>query len=377
MSVIIDRIIYDFVANDARVIGYGGVPSGSLVIPDTITYQSVIYNVRSIKNNAFLGLTGFTGTLTIGSNVHTIGSNAFNNCSGFTGSLTIPNSVTSIGTSVFYNCRGFTGSLTIPNSITSIGAFAFYGCNRFTGSLTIPNSITSIGDFAFYNCTGFTGSLTIPNSVTSIGANAFNNCPNLVNVIINNQAICSVQSNSFTNVSSNPNSSIQFVLTYNYGELTGNWPTISGYYATVIYEKANPTITNFSIPTKNYGDLPFEITEPDSNSSGSFSYSSSNLSVATIVGNIITIVGVGSSTITATQEATTNYNSGTIDGLFEVNPAIRIEDGNELLNFMGNTSSTYCIIENPIELRGELIGSSYKILTVISNNISITTPNYY
>ena len=88
---------------------------------------------------------------------------------------------------------------------------------------------------------------------------------------------------------------------------------------TVIYE--SPTLSNFSIPTKIFGDIPFTITPPTSNSSGSFSYTSSNLSVATINGNTITIIGAGSSTITATQAASGNYISGTIQTVFQVNQA--------------------------------------------------------
>jgi hypothetical protein len=80
-----------------------------------------------------------------------------------------------------------------------------------------------------------------------------------------------------------------------------------------------PTITNFSIPTKTFGDAPFTITAPTSNSSGAFSYTSSNTSVATISGDTITIVGGGNSTITATQAATTSYTSGQITAPFQVN----------------------------------------------------------
>ncbi len=72
-----------------------------------------------------------------------------------------------------------------------------------------------------------------------------------------------------------------------------------------------PTITGFTMPTnKKAGDAPFTITQPSSNSSGSFTYSSSNLDVATISGNTITITGSGSSTITATQAASGSYASG-------------------------------------------------------------------
>ena len=108
--------------------------------------------------------------------------------------------------------------------------------------------------------------------------------------------------------------------------MTSNWSTIAGYYSKVIYKSNEipPTITNFSIPTKTYGDAPFTITQPTSNSPGAFSYSSSNLSVATISGDTITIVGAGTSIITATQAATVNFTSGTSQTTFLVNKAIPI-----------------------------------------------------
>jgi alpha-tubulin suppressor-like RCC1 family protein len=101
--------------------------------------------------------------------------------------------------------------------------------------------------------------------------------------------------------------------------------TIIGRPATVV--RVNPTLSNFSIPTKTFGDSPFTITSPTSNSSGSFSYSSSNTSVATISGNTITIVGVGTATITATQAETSSYNQGTITASFQVSKATPIISG--------------------------------------------------
>lgn len=73
-----------------------------------------------------------------------------------------------------------------------------------------------------------------------------------------------------------------------------------------------PALSNFSIPVKTLGDAPFTITPPTSNSTGAITYSSSNISVATISGTTITIIGVGTSVITATQAASGSYASGTI-----------------------------------------------------------------
>ena len=72
-----------------------------------------------------------------------------------------------------------------------------------------------------------------------------------------------------------------------------------------------PTITGFAVPAKKVGDPSFTLTDPTSNSAGAFSYTSSNASVATIIGNTVTIVGAGSSLITATQAADGKYTSGT------------------------------------------------------------------
>ena len=68
-----------------------------------------------------------------------------------------------------------------------------------------------------------------------------------------------------------------------------------------------PTLSNFIIPAKVVGDAPFAITAPTSNSIGTFTYTSSNTSVATISGSIVTVKGVGTTVITATQAATATY----------------------------------------------------------------------
>jgi hypothetical protein len=73
-----------------------------------------------------------------------------------------------------------------------------------------------------------------------------------------------------------------------------------------------PTITNFTVPAKTVGDAAFTLTAPTSNSTGAFTYTSSNTSVATISGTTVTIVGGGTSIITATQAAAGGYASGSI-----------------------------------------------------------------
>ena len=103
-AVDIGGIWYNLVAKakEAEVAWNPNDYSGSVEIPELVTYNEVKYSVTSISSSAFY------------------------NCSGLT-SVTIPNSVTSIGERAFFLCTGLT-SITIPNSVTSIGDWAFWGC---------------------------------------------------------------------------------------------------------------------------------------------------------------------------------------------------------------------------------------------------------
>ena len=200
---------------------YSNEYTGSVVIPETVTYSGTTYSVTSIGDYAFDYCDGMT-SVTIGNSVTSIGMCAFYGCTGLTtvnfnatnctsmGSSSFPvfegctafktlnigDNVTNIPSYAFYGCTDLT-SVTIPNSVTSIGMCAFYGCTDLT-SVTIPNSVTSIGKSAFYGCTGLT-SVTIPNSVTSIGEYAFNRCIGLTTIYSKCNTPQTIASNSFPN----------------------------------------------------------------------------------------------------------------------------------------------------------------------------------
>ena len=190
-----------------------GEYSGDIVIPASVTYNTVSYSVTSIGNQAFDGCRSLT-SVTIPNSVTSIGVAAFAWCSGLI-SVTIPNSVTSIGYHAFNNCTGLTspvynahvfaylptsysGAYTIPDGIESIAGSAFERCTGLT-SLTIGNSVTSIGERAFYNCSGLT-SLTIGNGVTEIGGYAFESCSGLTSVTIGN-SVTSIGESAFSGCS--------------------------------------------------------------------------------------------------------------------------------------------------------------------------------
>jgi uncharacterized protein YjdB len=81
-----------------------------------------------------------------------------------------------------------------------------------------------------------------------------------------------------------------------------------------------PTLGDFTVPSQLVGAAPITLTAPTSNSGGAFTFTSSNTAVATISGTTLTIVGLGSSNITATQAADGGYGTGTAIAVFNVTP---------------------------------------------------------
>ena len=172
--------------------------SGSVVIPEEITYMNNTLKVTSIGSHAFYKSKKMT-SVTIPGSVTSIAERAFQYCRGLP-SITIPNSVTSIGMYAFAMCN--MPSITVPSSVTSIGgsAFrdsgltsvtigagiiwdeAFSGCMNLT-SVTLGSGVTRIGDYAFQYCYSLP-SITIPDGVTSMGIGVFYECRELTSVTI-------------------------------------------------------------------------------------------------------------------------------------------------------------------------------------------------
>ncbi len=217
--------------------------SGTVAIPETVTYNGSIYSVTSIGDLAFYSCKSISSVtipnsvtsigertfmycnglksinipnsvtsigegafsmsglrnVTIGNSVTTIGDMAFIYCYSLT-RVSIGNSVTSIGGSAFYGCSSLEG-IVIPNSVKSIGPDAFSGCSSLTGELVIPSSVISIGYRAFWNCNGLTG-ITIPNSVTAIGNNTFEYCSNLTSMTLSGFGAWNYNSSTMDGLSS-------------------------------------------------------------------------------------------------------------------------------------------------------------------------------
>ena len=171
---------------------YSNEYTGNVIIPSTVSYNGVNYNVTAIMGNAFRGCSELT-SVTIPNSITVIGSDAFLGTAWYNNqpdglvyaglvaykykgtmpsgtSLNIKEGTLGIAGSAFLDCIGLS-NITMPNSVTHIEGSAFEGCSALT-NITIPNSVIKIGLSAFSGCSEL-ASISIPNSVTFIGTDAF------------------------------------------------------------------------------------------------------------------------------------------------------------------------------------------------------------
>ena len=144
---------------------------GEIIIPSTVSFAGITYNVTEIAWYAFYQCYDLTSVV-IPNTINSIGGYAFSNCSKLT-SITLPNSIDKIERSTFMY-SGLT-SIQIPENVESIGDYAFYNCEELR-TISLGN-VTSIGNYAFSITPNYSsGNLNvveIPSSVISIGDYAF------------------------------------------------------------------------------------------------------------------------------------------------------------------------------------------------------------
>lgn len=350
----------------------------SITLPNTVVSigQSAFYgcsnltsitlpnSVTSLGDNAFTFCTSLT-SITIPTSVTNIGDSAFYGCSSLT-SISIPNSVTSIGQSTFVNCTNLT-SITLLGDVTSIGNQAFYQCSgvtSFTINAVTPPVISSnvfdnvtLGSVKLYVPAGslidyrnasvwsgfnFGSIITGPGPSTATTSSLSMN-ENSVPVTTftadetvtwslgasNDEALFSIDSAS---------GALVFNAAPDYESPSGNLQnntyiveviataTVSGLTTTqqltvTITDVVEPAVlSNFNTITVSSLNPDFTINPPTSNSSGAFTYSSSDIGVATLNGTTVHIVGLGTTTITATQAADGSYLGNSITTTLTVSP---------------------------------------------------------
>ena len=133
-----------------------------------------------------------------------------------------------------------------------------------------------------------------------------------------------------------------------------------GLYATSIsITVKNPqTITFSALPTKTYGDAPYDLTATTSSGLG-LSYSSDNSAVATVSGTTIIIVGAGIATITVSQAGDATYTAApNITQQLTVNKkALMVTARIDTKTYDGTTASTLTPIVGTL-VAGDLINVS-------------------
>jgi hypothetical protein len=114
-----------------------------------------------------------------------------------------------------------------------------------------------------------------------------------------------------------------------------NYVAASNVVQALTVSKANQSIAFGAIPNKTYSDYFFVL--PEKATSGlKISYKSDNTSVATISGDTVTIVGVGTANITASQAGNTNYTAAA-----DIVQTLTVSKANQSIAFEAIPNKTY------------------------------------
>jgi hypothetical protein len=142
-----------------------------------------------------------------------------------------------------------------------------------------------------------------------------------------------------------------------------NYNAATNVAQTLTVNKANQLITFGSLTSKTFGDAAFALNATTS-SGLTISYTSSNTNVATVSGNTATIVGTGSTTITAVQAGNGNYNPAT-----DVPQNLTVVKANQTITF--NVLPIKVVTDIPFTLSGTT--SSGLPVTYTSSNPGVAT----
>ena len=162
--------------------------SGSIVIPEKVTYNETPYSVINIDNAAFRSCEDLT-SIVIPNSGTKIEDNAFYDCVSLS-TVTMGTGVESIEGSAFERCDNLKevhiSDLSSWCNITFTNAYAnplCYAKHLFLNGeeikdLVIPDDINIVKFATFYNCESLT-SVVIHNRIMSIEKSAFCGCSNL------------------------------------------------------------------------------------------------------------------------------------------------------------------------------------------------------
>ncbi len=311
--------------------------AANVIIPSEIDG----YKVLSIGNYAFYNCTSME-SVTVSNSIGYIGLGAFRGCTNLKNIdiRTSGGNTIYIYDGAFYGCTSL-DNVVIPGSIRFISqttGSTFAGCTNLK-SVVIENGVTTIVQAIFENCVNLEN-VTIPNTVTEIYPLAFIGCTKLKSITIPRSVKTIVKSAGKTMGYYRDSD-------YNYIKIADF--TIKGYKGTAAEEYAKENGFKFialdvSEPTSvslNKTSLTLDVgksytltkTVSPSNAVTSYTWSSSNTSVATVDKNgKVTAKASGTATITvktsngktATCKVTVNLPAPQITGLANTTGGIKI-----------------------------------------------------
>lgn len=194
-SATVGYLTYSFSGNNATIIGYdaGSIPE-KLIIPETVEYKGLTFNVTEISNNAFNECSKIK-SLKINQRLSAVGSSAFYGCSNLE---TIDVNAYEIGKSAFKDCKSLK---TVTIKAMGINSYAFSGCASVE-SITL-DGVVDIYDDAFSNCSNLKR-IDFGKTLRRIGSFAFGNCNSLTYLVFPStlRLICPTQKVNYLSVNS-------------------------------------------------------------------------------------------------------------------------------------------------------------------------------
>ena len=245
-------------------------------------------------------------------------SGAWSYSSGNTNVATISgNTVTvrGVGTAVITATQAASGNFTVASATANL---VVSRATPALGAFTVPSRVLGSAAFA----------LTPPTS-TSSGAWSYSSGNTNVATISGNTV--TIRGAGTAVITATQAASGNF----NAASVTGN----------LVVSRVAPVLGAFTVPSRAFGSAAFGLTPPTSTSSGAWSYSSGNTNVATISGNTVTIRGVGTAVITATQAASGNFTVASATG------NLVVSKGSQTITFTLPSTNTF-IVNGLIPLKG-------------------------
>lgn len=274
-SFAVGGLCYDLNGTEATVTyrnQNGGDYSGSIVIPEKVTYDGVQYAVTAI------------------------GDGAFGHCTYLT-DVTIPNSIVKIGNHAFAYCTGLK-SVVIPNSVTEMGRCVFHSCSSLTTAV-VGNSVPVIDEYCFQYC-GQLEKVTLGSSVNYLAIKAFFNCYSLVDVTCLALTPPTMYADYSFDYSVYSNATLSVMgsalRAYKTAENWGRFSKFNNLTTATHLSLDQPSLTMMDGESRQLTPV---VQPADANAS--MNWTSSNDQVATVSSSgVVTAMGAGQATITAT-----------------------------------------------------------------------------